>query len=181
LVYQKQTDGGDMNISIRHYINQVRVSGIVILSSEWREESGGYQHEHTIDEIICCKEEKPHRMRVHWIEKFFPRSELKHRIQEDTEISQTEYERLCQEHGGILDTVEYRERLAKCMEIERRLEETRPRCPKCEILMELRDGRHGIFWGCSRYPKCNGARKLTQALEAERSKLWEQLEEYRDL
>lgn len=170
-----------MSVSPRHYISCMKVSGIVILSSKWREESGGYQHEHTIDEIVCYREGKPHRMQVHWLQKFFPRSELDYTIEEDEMIPQAEYESICQEHGGILDTPEYRERLAQCIEIERQLEETRPQCPECEIPMVLREGPYGEFWGCSRYPKCKGTRKLSPVAQAKRRELWGQLEDYRDL
>ena len=27
-------------------------------------------------------------------------------------------------------------------------------CPACKSPMRLRDGTHGHFYGCSRYPKC---------------------------
>jgi len=33
-----------------------------------------------------------------------------------------------------------------------------PKCPKCESRMRERDGPHGKFWGCTRYPKCKGFR-----------------------
>jgi hypothetical protein len=41
------------------------------------------------------------------------------------------------------------------------LQEASPRCPKCGSEMVLRtakrgDNQGGQFWGCSRYPKCNG-------------------------
>lgn len=29
-------------------------------------------------------------------------------------------------------------------------------CPKCNGKMVLRNGRYGEFYGCNRYPKCNG-------------------------
>ena len=31
-------------------------------------------------------------------------------------------------------------------------------CPRCNSRMVLRSGRHGRFWGCSRYPYCKGTR-----------------------
>lgn len=30
-------------------------------------------------------------------------------------------------------------------------------CPDCGSLMVLRDGQYGKFWGCSQFPKCEGA------------------------
>lgn len=31
-----------------------------------------------------------------------------------------------------------------------------PKCPKCKKPMKLIDGKFGKFWGCTRYPKCDG-------------------------
>jgi ribosomal protein L37AE/L43A len=107
-----------------------------------------------------------------------PNSVLDYAVQEDEEISEAEYERLCQEHGGILDTVEYREKLVKRSEIRRQLEELRPLCPECQTPMVERSGRYGDFWGCPRYPKCKGTRKLTASVKAERRELLKQFEEY---
>ncbi len=30
------------------------------------------------------------------------------------------------------------------------------KCPLCESPMVLREGRRGPFWGCTKYPECNG-------------------------
>ena len=35
-----------------------------------------------------------------------------------------------------------------------------PRCPQCAAPMRRRSGRFGVFWGCSRYPACNGSRTI---------------------
>ena len=37
-----------------------------------------------------------------------------------------------------------------------------PVCPQCSQLMVMRSNRmnHGIFWGCTGYPKCRGSRRL---------------------
>lgn len=32
-------------------------------------------------------------------------------------------------------------------------------CPKCDSRMVLREGKYGEFFGCIRYPDCNGTRK----------------------
>lgn len=31
-----------------------------------------------------------------------------------------------------------------------------PACPRCGEMMEIRQGRRGRFWGCTRYPACRG-------------------------
>lgn len=35
-----------------------------------------------------------------------------------------------------------------------------PSCPRCGAQMLRRRGRHGSFWGCSRYPSCRGTRNI---------------------
>ena len=165
-----------MSIAPRHYIERLGVSGIVILSSEWREESSGLQDEYFDEQIVCLREGKPRRMKVHWVRKVF--RGLSYRVEEDKEISEAEYEELCREHGGIVDTVEYREKLAKHSEIIRQLEELKPLCPLCQTPMERRSGPYGEFWGCSRYPKCKGTRSLTASEKARIDKLSSELDEF---
>ena len=36
------------------------------------------------------------------------------------------------------------------------------KCPKCGSPMYLREGKYGKFYGCSRYPECNGTRKISK-------------------
>ena len=38
-----------------------------------------------------------------------------------------------------------------------------PRCPVCGAPMKLRHGRYGDFWGCSKYPRCNGKLSIAKA------------------
>jgi hypothetical protein len=33
-----------------------------------------------------------------------------------------------------------------------------PPCPTCGAAMRLRSGKHGEFWGCTKYPDCRGTR-----------------------
>lgn len=35
-----------------------------------------------------------------------------------------------------------------------------PSCPHCGAMMIRRSGRRGQFWGCSKYPRCNGTRNI---------------------
>ena len=42
-----------------------------------------------------------------------------------------------------------------------RLEEIKkPKCPRCEGPMTLREGKFGKFWSCLRYPECTGTRNV---------------------
>lgn len=36
------------------------------------------------------------------------------------------------------------------------------RCPKCQSLMILRQSEYGEFFGCNKFPKCKGTRKLEE-------------------
>jgi hypothetical protein len=40
-----------------------------------------------------------------------------------------------------------------------------PPCPKCGNTTRRRQGRHGPFYGCSSYPKCDGTMNVRQAME----------------
>ncbi|KZL89417.1 topoisomerase DNA-binding C4 zinc finger domain-containing protein [Clostridium magnum] len=35
-------------------------------------------------------------------------------------------------------------------------------CPNCKNTMVLKEGKYGLFWGCSKYPKCKGSIDATQ-------------------
>ena len=34
------------------------------------------------------------------------------------------------------------------------------RCPRCNGMLVMRDGRYGRFWGCNRYPECKYTRNV---------------------
>ncbi|MBU3902215.1 MAG: topoisomerase DNA-binding C4 zinc finger domain-containing protein [Candidatus Thermoplasmatota archaeon] len=34
------------------------------------------------------------------------------------------------------------------------------KCPKCGSPMIERKGKYGKFWGCSRYPSCDGSQPI---------------------
>lgn len=44
--------------------------------------------------------------------------------------------------------------------------ETKIGCPKCGSFLEIRNGRYGLYYGCSAYPKC----RYTQSLETRASR-----------
>ncbi len=47
-----------------------------------------------------------------------------------------------------------------------RLEQKAGICHKCKSKMVLRESQHGLFWGCSTFPKCFARRWLTKAENA---------------
>lgn len=59
-----------------------------------------------------------------------------------------------------------------------------PPCPRCNSAMKLRNGKRGEFYGCSKFPKCNGTRdKVAYPTEIklvpgspEQEKIWDWLQ-----
>ena len=35
-----------------------------------------------------------------------------------------------------------------------------PKCPDCNSIMNIREGKYGKFWCCSAYPMCEGLQKI---------------------
>ena len=170
-----------MAILISDYLQIMQVSGIVRLSSNWREEQSGYQTEHTVEEIICLVDGQPHQMKVHWTRRFFPSARLRYLVEEDTPITDGEYKKIVDESGGILDTPDVIAQISRRTEILQQIKELKPDCPKCKKPMEQRTGRYGDFWGCSRYPKCDGTRKWDENLATTLNELWKEMEQYRNI
>lgn len=44
------------------------------------------------------------------------------------------------------------------------MSETRYVCPKCDAPMVFRVGKYGEFFGCSKFPKCDGVRNSDGSL-----------------
>ena len=49
--------------------------------------------------------------------------------------------------------------------------EVTERCPQCNELMKLRQGKKGWFLGCSKYPKCRGVRELSPEMQEQVAEL----------
>lgn len=43
-----------------------------------------------------------------------------------------------------------------------------PSCPACRAVMKRRDGGHGVFWGCSRFPVCRATRPCDDPVPRDR-------------
>lgn len=41
------------------------------------------------------------------------------------------------------------------------------RCPNCDNVMVLRDGKNGKFFGCQNYPNCTGTRNYSEGRNKE--------------
>ncbi len=170
-----------MLIPISNYLRDLGVKGIVRLTSHWKELPGGYQDEITTEEVSCLKEGRYLRMTVVWTKKFFPTNSISAWIQNETPINQEEYEKIREENGGILDTPELTQAINIRIELERTLRELIPSCPKCGNPMTPRSGKHGDFWGCTRYPKCKGTLDWDNDLAEQRDATYKELEKYQNI
>ena len=52
----------------------------------------------------------------------------------------------------------------KYQEIEKHIEETNERCPKCGAGLNIKFGRYGKFYGCSKFPTCRFTRPIENKL-----------------
>jgi len=139
-------------MNVRGYIARFVASGIVEIRSEFSEEARGMQNERGYDEFAACfKDGPPRRIGVRWTQKTLkPREES---VVLDQQISEDEYRRLYNEHGGIVDTVADHEWFAK--------KSAAPKCPDCGGDMVEKTGRRGPFWSCRAFPRCRGSRSIT--------------------
>lgn len=80
--------------------------------------------------------------------------------------------------GSVEYTVNTRESILKSLDTVKGIlaEEDKPKpiyedvkCPECEGPMISRTGKYGVFWGCKRYPTCNGTRDSMGRSKAERA------------
>ena len=170
-----------MKMQISKYIDRLKFLGIVRLSSDWKEESGGYQNERFIEDIVCLVDGLPHRMRVRWYQKIFPNPELSYSIEEDELISNDEYEKIVHDAGGVLDTPEVLEGIRIRSQLSKEIDELTPECPKCATKMVQREGRRGDFWGCRMYPNCKGTRTWDKELASKLATLWNEMQKYQNL
>ncbi len=170
-----------MPIRISLYLNSLGVNGVVRLTSHWKERQSGFQEEVTTEEIVCLRKEQYLRMTVVWTQKLFEILSTTPRIETEAPISREEYEKICQENGGILDTPELVQANDQLRALERQLYELVPACPKCGTPMTARSGKRGDFWGCTRYPKCKGTLSWDDNLAAQREAIYKELEKYQNV
>ena len=147
-----------MPIPTYKYFRRFGISGIIRISSEWREESKGYQNEHIDEKIACMDKGKFYMILAHLTTKTMGGEDF--RILTKDEISEDEYQAYKKEHGEIIDTDEYRAIYDEIVTIDEEIGELYPSCPKCDSVMVERSSRYGKFWGCSGFPKCKGTKKL---------------------
>lgn len=161
-----------MKIPVHYYYQRKGVRGVVRISSHWMEESSGFQNEHINERITCKDNDKFYVIRAHRRIKTMGGDDFD--IIDKDEITEDEYNTYRVEHGGILDTKEYRIIFDQITKTEQKIENSYPSCPKCDAVMTEKTGRYGAFWGCSGFPNCDGTRKLGDE-SAKIKELWRSL------
>jgi hypothetical protein len=150
-------------------------SGVAVESFTEKEETGGYQDEHKYWRVVARDPVgNPVRISAERHIRFGPGARSS-RLQKgaDTPLSEAEYVAVV-DHKGVVDTDEYRRRLAaRRADEERRrqeiatataeLDKVRPLCPSCQARMVPRHSAYGWFWGCRSFPNCRGTKNMSAA------------------
>jgi hypothetical protein len=158
-------------------------AGVVRLGSTWKEESGGYENEHT-HETVAVRSPTFAVLHAYLYKRTKGRADFS--IERQEPITEVEYARYCQENGPVRDSPEWHARRAEFDQINReisQLERETPSCPRCGASLEPKSGRYGDFWGCSAWPQCRHTQKnidpayleRMDALQARRDAAWEAL------
>jgi hypothetical protein len=143
------------------------LSDIVVIDHKEREELSGNQNEHTWETIVARQGDKFVRVSVHELQKFGWGVGRNFSIESREEISNEEYHGLAA-GKEIIDTPAARKEIKdrheawlKREQLKDQLQEMAPKCPQCDGRMVDRDGRYGPFWGCGKYPDCDGTRRMS--------------------
>ncbi len=150
-----------------HYV-AAGYSGVVVLHSEWKEESSGYQNETTTQTVVCREQGGAWvRLDVVWYSRTMGGTDQ--RVVSRKEITQAEYEATLTQHNGkVLDTPQFYDRARRATAAQQAFDAIRPPCPTCKRPMKAsitRDGNRR-FWGCTRFPNCKGSQSMTPAEQA---------------
>ncbi len=161
-------------------VDQYRLSGIVVIDHTFEEKQSGFQRETSETALACIIEGEPWLARFVEHKDYAPRSGPPDRsLNQIARITPLEYEELKAKHGGVRDTAQYHERRRAAeraaAELRTKLEGLTPRCPRCDVRMKSRSGKHGPFWSCSRFPTCEGTRSMTTAVSKELENLTREL------
>lgn len=148
-------------ISASYYLNQLGLTKVIRISSEWSEESSGFQDEHTQEIIACMDGGKYFLIQAHLETKTTGGEYFE--IVSKKEISEQEYQKYLTNSRGIIDAEKYKETCDEIFALRKEIEKSYPSCPRCGALMKERSSQRGIFLGCSSYPNCNGTIKINSS------------------
>lgn len=152
--------------SVKFMVDQ-GISEIIILSSSWKEQTGGYQNEFTCVNCIGKCKGKYIEFQYTKYKKFSPRSgDPKQSIVGIKVISESDYTDRRQNKTRADDQefmksyYEYRE----IKEMKKNLDKQAEICPSCGVNLVIKTGKRGPFWGCPffRHNDCKQSRALTE-------------------
>ena len=165
-----------MSNFLRTYLD-LGLSEIVPIYYDWHEEAGGYANEHTDEIVIARKATGFVKVSLHLDMGFGPAVGGGITVAPEEKITEAEYKKLAK-GKSIVDTPEALAAIAAANEasqqrddLRRQFYATAPKCPKCRGGMRERCGKRGPFWGCQRFPNCDG----TANFSAQAMKLHTQL------
>ena len=160
-----------MSQFLRTYL-QRGLSDIVCIDHQWEEECGGWNNENISETVVArkgaifVKVSSSAHIRIGY-------GNSTSDVGEPERITPLEYKRLAkgkaimdtsEAHGQIADEDR---RVGRRVELEARLGTLAPKCPDCGKKMVQRRSKHGPFWGCSAFRRCQG----TVGLSTEASKV----------
>jgi hypothetical protein len=143
------------------------LSDIVVIDHQWHEEAGGFQNETTEETTVARRGNEYFKIKVYLRAVFGWKPSTSFSVTSEEKIAADEYLGLT---GGkeILDTAEARHEIEEQIETERirdeawdRLEGLAANCPKCKSNLTAKSGKYGPFWGCRKYPSCDGTSKMS--------------------
>ena len=176
-----------MSQYLRRYL-ELGLSQIVVVDHREKEVQSGYGLELTWETVVARKGNGYVRLVFHDRQSFAPNAGgSSGGVESEAIITATEY-RDASKSNEVLDTPEHvkeierqeakiQERFAKEARLRPQriklyadLKRVTPKCPSCGIAMIQKKGKFGSFWGCSKFPYCDG--KANISAEANRV-LWE--------
>lgn len=136
-------------------------TGIVRLSSHSSESASGHVETET-NRYACRIDGKPCEIEVRWTTHFLKGAGTSFKVHERRALTEDEYGALAAGEAQ-LDSAQAVAELRAQEDLAAQLRALTPKCSQCGSRMTQRSGKHGEFWGCPRFPKCNG----TQSISAE--------------
>jgi hypothetical protein len=147
------------------------LSEIVSIKYDSHEEQSGFQAEDTYEIVVARKGNSFVKVSLHDHKAFGPGQSGFISVDDPTPIQKEEYTSLSAGFARM-DTPEALERIAEStrregrrQKLEDQLSSLVPKCGKCGGPMIRRYSRHGYFWGCQGYPRCDGTAKFSSAVK----------------
>jgi len=152
---------------LRTYLD-LGLSEIVQIYYDWHEEKSGYGNERTDEIVIARKASGFVKVAIHLDMGFGPAVGGGITVAPEEKITEAEYKKLAN-GKSIIDTPQALAAIAAENEatqrrddLQRQFYATAPKCPKCRGGMRQRRGTRGPFWGCQRFPHCNGMANFSE-------------------